>query len=112
MIDIEEVLKDLMARFNKKTTEDERLRSELKNITRKIMIEMTDGESYNFLLENNQIINLSKGEIVSPDIKIISDTKTFEGLINRKIGPMKAIATGKLKIIASLEDKLRLRKLF
>ena len=33
-------------------------------------------------------------------------------LLNKEMGPMKAYATGKLKIKASLEDVLRLRKLF
>jgi len=110
--DVEALLKDLIARFNKKATEDEKLRNELKDMTRKIEVRMRDGETYNFLLEDHQLKNFSKGEVSEPDIRIISDTKNFEALVKREIGPMRALATGKLKIKAPLEDMLRLRKLF
>lgn len=112
VIDVEALLKDLIARFNKKVTEDEKLRNELRNMTRKIEVKMRDGESYNFLLEDLQLKNFSKGEVSEPDISIISDTKSFEALVKREIGPMRALATGKVKIKAPLEDMLRLRKLF
>ena len=111
MIDVEGVLKDLMERFNRKAGEDQKLRDELRDVTRSIAVEMRDGESYHFLLKESQLVDLTKGAADSPDIKIISDTETFEGLISRRIGPMKALATGKLKLEASLEDKLRIRKL-
>jgi len=112
LTDVEALLKDLIARFNKKVTEDEKLRNELRNMTRKIEVKMKDGESYNFLLEDQQLKNFSKGELSEPDISIISDTKSFEALVKREIGPMRALATGKVKIKAPLEDMLRLRKLF
>ena len=111
LVNIEETLRTLIARFNSKASEDEKLRTELEGMTRKIEVEMRDGESYNFVLENTQLINFSKGRIDEPDIRIISDTKSFEALINREMGPMKALVTGKVRIEASLEDKLRLRKI-
>jgi putative sterol carrier protein len=111
VVDIEAVLKDLIDNFNKKAGKDEKLKSELENVTRKISVEMKDGESYNFILQNTQLTDFSKGSVSEADIKIISDTKSFEALVNREMGPMRALATGKVKIEASLEDKLRLRKL-
>ncbi len=110
-MNIEEVLGDLIARFNRKASEDEKLRTELEGMTRRIEVEMRDGETYHFLLENSQLVNFSKGKTNEADVRIISDTKSFEALINREMGPMKALVTGKVKIEASLEDKLRLRKL-
>jgi putative sterol carrier protein len=111
MTDVGEVLKGLADRFNKKTQEDEKLREELRDVTRTIVIEFRDGDSYKIMLQNAQLIDLDKGSFDSPDIKVITDTETFEGLISRTIGPMKALATGRLKLVASLEDKLRFRKL-
>ena len=111
-MDIESVLESLILRFNEKAQEDEKLRTDLKDITRMIMVEFGDGESYNFTLQDCQLTKLSKGAVDSPDIKIITDRETFEGLIEKRIGPMKALLTGKLKLEASIEDKLRLRKLF
>jgi putative sterol carrier protein len=111
MVDIEAVLKDLIERFNKKALEDDKLRKELKDVTRKIEINISDQGSFNMLLKDVKLIDFSKGEADSPDIKVITDSETFDGLLSRKIGPMKALATKRLKIKASLEDMLRFRKL-
>jgi len=111
MADIEAVLKDLIARFNTKALDDAKLRKELEGVTRSIEICIKDGESYNFMLKDTQLVNLTKGNLESPDVKVITDAETFEGLINKTIGPMKALATRRLKIKASLEDMLRFRKL-
>ena len=111
MVDIEQVLKDLIEKFNGKAAEDEKLQRELENVTRKIMVEMKDGETYSFILKDKQLTDFSKGKIEAPDIRIVSDTKSFDALIKREMGPMRALATGKVKIEASLEDKLRFRKL-
>ena len=104
-------MKDLAERFNKKAQDDEKLREELKDVSRTIVIEFRDGDSYKIMLQNAQLVDLDKGSFESPDIRVITDTETFEGLISRTIGPMKALATGRLKLVASLEDKLRFRKL-
>ena len=108
---MEEILRELIDKFNKKALEDEKMRKELEGIKRTIQVEFKDGESYNFMIDNARILNFSKGAVANPDLKIISDTKTFDALMKREMGPMKALATGKLKIEGSLEDKLRLRKL-
>jgi putative sterol carrier protein len=111
MTDIGEVLTDLADRFNKKARDDEKLKEELKDVTRTIVIEFRDGDSYKIMLQNAQLIDLDKGSFDTPDIRVITDTETFEGLITRTVGPMRALATGRLKLVASLEDKLRFRKL-
>ncbi|MFQ6107341.1 MAG: SCP2 sterol-binding domain-containing protein [Thermoplasmata archaeon] len=103
---------DAIRKFNERARTDEKLKKELKGITRKIQIDVADGEDYNFVLRDLQISDLCEGRIESPDIVIGASTETFTALLAKEMGPMKAIATRKLKIKASLEDMFRLRKFF
>ena len=67
---------------------------------------------FNFVLKDAHVGGLNDGGIEAPDIAIIADRATLEALFKREIGPMKAIALQKLKVKASIEDMLRLRKFF
>ena len=106
------LLMDAIRKFNEKAEIDEKLKKDLKGITRKIQVDVTDGEGYNFVLEDARVLNLREGEIESPDIVITASTETLTSLLTKEMGPMKAIATRKLKMKASLEDMFRLRKFF
>lgn len=109
---MEELLTGAIDKFNKKIEKDEKLEKEFEGLTRKIFIEVTDGKDYHFILDNKRITDFGEGDIESPDITIISDTNTIVGLFSKEIGPMKALATKKLKLKGSLHDMLRIRKLF
>jgi putative sterol carrier protein len=106
------LLLDAMRKFNDKAKTDEKLKKELKGVTRRIQIDVTDGEDYSFVLDNLKISDLQEGCIEAPDVIIRASTDTFSALLTKQMGPMKAIATRKLKIKASLEDMFRLRKFF
>lgn len=109
---MEELLTGAIERFNKKVETDENLKKELEGVKRTILIEVEDERNYHFLLDNMKISDFSVGDIEAPDITISSDTETIVGLFNRDIGPMKALATKRLRIKGSLQDMLRIRKLF
>lgn len=109
---MEELLLGVIEKFNERAETDTKLRKELEGIRRNIQIEVTDGKNYNFVLDNIKISNFAEGDMETPDITIISDTETIFGLFNREIGPMKALATKKLRVQGSLSDMLRIRKLF
>jgi putative sterol carrier protein len=106
------LLMETIRKFNEKASSDEKLKKELKGITRTIQVDVRDGEDYNFVLEDVRVSDLHEGVTDSPDIVIAASTKTFEALLTKQMGPMKAIALRKLKIKASLEDMFRLRKFF
>lgn len=110
MADLEQSLKDMIAKFNAKVKEDEKLQSALEGITRKVQIEITDGKSYNFLLENKEMKNFSEGIIGDANVRIITDSTTMIGIINKKISPIKAYATKRLRLKASISDVLKLQK--
>lgn len=108
-----DILNAQIVKFNERIKTNEKLQEEFDGIVRSIQIEVTDGSTYYTILENKQAGELKEGTVDNPDILISSDDATFRGLINKEISPIKAfLITKKLKINASLEDKLRLRKFF
>ncbi len=109
---MKEVLEKVIFKFNERTKIDEKLRNELMGIERKIQLELKDGAKFNFILKDAHVDGVNDGPIAMPDITIITDTVTLDALFKREMGPMKAIALQRLKVKASIEDMLRLRKFF
>jgi putative sterol carrier protein len=109
---VRELLEKTVERFNEKAKADEKLRNELTGIQRTVLLDLKDGTMYNFILKDAHVDGVNEGAVDSPDITIIADRSTLEALFRREIGPMKAIALQKLKVRASIEDMLRLRKFF
>ncbi len=73
---------------------------------------VTDRATYNMRLEEGQIVDLEEGQAQGDaDLTITADEEVLRGVIAREIAPFKALATGKLRVKASLEDTLRFRKL-
>ncbi len=104
------LLEDLIARFNAKVESDGALREELEGLERRIQI-VAGKLRFHMSLRDGRITDLEEGEADSADLSIMAEEETLRGVLERRIAPFKAIATGKLKIKASLEDALRLRKL-
>jgi putative sterol carrier protein len=112
-MDMRDILNEQMKKFNDRIETDTKLKQEMEGIERTIQIEITDGSTYYTSLKNNHANDLQEGSIENPDIVISSDEATIKGLLNKEISPIKAfLVTKQLKIKASLEDKLRLRKFF
>ncbi|HEY5538220.1 MAG TPA: SCP2 sterol-binding domain-containing protein [Thermoplasmata archaeon] len=109
---MKDLLTEAIAKFNAKVQTDGKLRDELEGIERKVLVDLKDGPKFSFVLKDKQIGPVSEGSIDAPDVTIQSDASTLTALLKREMGPMKAYATQKLKIKASLDDVLRLRKLF
>jgi putative sterol carrier protein len=105
-------LEEAIGKFNAKAREDPKLSGELEGIDRKVLVECSDGPRYNFRIENKQMTPLVDGEIADPDVRIKSDSASLLALLKGELKPMKAMALGKVKIKASLEDLMRLRKFF
>ncbi len=110
-MEVKELLEDAIEKFNQKIAEDEKMAAELEGIERTIVVRLKDNGAYHFVLKDKRAGPLEEGD-VNGDIEIISDSETIVALFNREMGPMKAIATKKLKINASIQDMLRIRKFF
>ena len=108
---IRPMLEDLIVRFNRRMENDEQLQNELDGMRKSVQLDL-DSEQYHFMLENRSIDCLCEGKIENPDITLISDPETLQGIIEGKIKPIKAFALRKVRIKGQIEDMLRLRKLF
>lgn len=109
---VEEYIKEMIRKLNEKAASDSKFEKELKGIRKVVLVVVTDGDSYNFILENARVGPMSKGTVPNPDIMITGSTETYNQLKNGELRPMKAYATRKLQVKGSLEDILRLRKFF
>ncbi len=107
-----EMLATVIDKFNKRVIEDPKLKEELKDVRRSIVVQVSDGETWNFKLDNGHAGDLAKGGLENPDILVKSDRETLRQLWNGELRAMKALATRRVHVKASLEDMLRLRKLF
>lgn len=108
----EETLRSLVDRFNQHAERTPKLQQELEGLSRTIVVRLTDERSYAVELTKARLTNLRPLETAAKaDLTITTDRATFEGLVRREIGPMKALFAQKLSIAGSLEDKLLLRRL-
>ncbi len=108
---IEETLVSMVDRFNSHVHRNPAVKQELREIRRTIELHLTDGDTFQIILKDSQLSLPVKADGTKPDVKIITDRETFNGLVKKEIGPMKALVTRKLVIEASLEDKILLRRL-
>jgi putative sterol carrier protein len=108
---VEETLASLVDRFNRHAERNPAVAEELNGLDRTIQIRLTDGGSYAVDLTKGRLANLRSGPVAKAHVTITTDTATFHGLVQKEIGPMKALVTRKLAIDGSLEDKLLFRKL-
>lgn len=108
---IEAALRDIVERFNRRAERTESVREELAGLQRTVTIRFADGVSYSVDLKECRLQNLRSGSGEKADLTIRTDAATFESLLKREMGPIKAIVLRKLTIEGSLEDKLLFRKL-
>jgi putative sterol carrier protein len=108
---VEETLAALVDRFNRKAERTPAIAEELAGKSRTIRIRLTDLGSYAVDLKDGRLANLRSDGAERADVTITTDVATFQGLVAKEIGPMKALVLRKLAIDGSLEDKLLFRKL-
>ncbi len=109
---IEEKLRAAIDKFNKLAEEDPKVKSEVKDIVRRVQIVLEDGPTYHFVLDHGHIDGLEHGAIDPAEITVTTDTATLEGIFNGEVSALRAYATKKLKLKASLQDLMTLRKFF
>ncbi len=108
---LEEQLKKMVDKFNDSVEKDENLRDYIKDMDRTIRIDITDGDTYLLKLHDCNMTFADEMEGDDVDIKVTASDSTMAGLIDGSVKPMKAYATKKLKIKASLQDLMLMRKL-
>ncbi|MHA1227390.1 MAG: SCP2 sterol-binding domain-containing protein [Candidatus Hodarchaeales archaeon] len=74
--------------------------------------EFTDlGKTFYFHIEHGKPSEIIEGVPLKPNIKIITDSETWSGIMKGEISGMKAYTAKKLKVKGSMPDLLKLQKL-
>lgn len=106
-----EALQAVVDRFNRHVERTPKTAEELRGLKRTIVLALRDEGSYAVDLKEGRLGNLRDGSVPRADLTIRTDAKTFQQLLSKEIGPMKALVTRRLALDGSLEDKLLLRRL-
>ena len=108
-------LEEMVNKFNQKVDESEKMFQKLKEISRTIQIELDDTVFYHMRMVNGKIVEILPEAITEPevpDLRILSDAVTFEGIMNKTVKPLRAYALNKIKVKGALRDRLLLKDLF
>lgn len=96
-----------------KKYDDPHFQQQFKDYSKIIKLTFTDlQDPYIINIHQGNITYLSDTDIETPDITITTDSTIFLDIVNKKMSPMAAYATGKLKVKGKLTDLIKLQKLF
>jgi putative sterol carrier protein len=109
---LEEHLNAAIGKFNKAVEEDPKLKAEVTGKVKTILLLIEDGPSYHFVLENGHIDGVLEGGIKDADVIVTSDMETMVGIFSGEVSALRAYALKKLRLKASLQDLMTLRKFF
>ena len=108
---MEEQLRGLVDKFNKKMAEDEKMRDEVKHLTKTVNIDL-DTEKYSFKLENAEIFDFRCTALDEADVIITSTPENLQKLLDKELRPMRAYLTKKITIKGKIQDLMFLKKFF
>jgi len=106
-----DLLNDLANRLNSKFDTDAELQEKLGGLNRTIQIELNNDVSYYLRVVGGKIVDIVEDVAEEPDLKIITDRATFEGIINGTVKPLKAYALQKIRLKGSLKDRFLFKDL-
>jgi putative sterol carrier protein len=106
------LLTQAIDKFNCRAKSDDKLKAQLADMDRRILIEFHDCDPCHMHLKDLEIGDFADGNMDPVEIKVVTDQATMKALLKGEVNAMKAYATGKIKFKASLTDLLTLKKLF
>lgn len=107
MIDILPYLQKIQNRFT-----DPAIQTGFKGYNKTFQLEFTDlNEFYSLKIEDGQKAILEKGKVEKADLTVTTTSDIVIGIMEKKVNPMTAYSTRKVKAVGSMDDLLRLQKL-
>lgn len=108
-----ERLKGAIDAYNEAAGADPGIRKFVEGKRRMVEIRLEEGRAYHFLIEEVVAHPLRDGPAEEkPDILVKSTSEVFEEIFAGTLSPVKAMATGKLVLKASIMDLLLLKRYF
>ena len=108
---MKETLEALRKRVIQRIDSDEKFKNKLMKVDKKFLVEFENNTFYNFSIKQGSISEIMDGPIEA-DVTISMDSDTFNKIMSKEIDPMEAYFEKKIRIKASLLDKLFLTDLF
>ena len=90
---------------------DDKFREKMSKVNKSFSVEFDGTTNYNFRIENGNIGEIMEGK-KDADIAISVDSETFRKILSNETDAMSAYFEKKLRIKASLMDKLLLSDIF
>jgi len=110
---LDEILKNLVEKFNKKVEESEDLRKRLQGFNRKVLLKLDPDGFYYAEIRDGKFEEFKKIDSeTDTDIKIETTRDVFLQLISQQLSPLVAYVNGLVKIKAPLRDLLMVKELF
>ncbi len=109
-----EFLEKIVNTFNEKLENSEKMTEKLRDINRTIQIELDEKVFYHMRMVGGKIVEVIPDAVKEPelpDLRVVMDSITFEGIKNGTVKPLKAFALKKIKVIGSFKDKILLKDL-
>ena len=106
MTDIYPYMERICARFS-----DPSLSDTFKNFTKTMLFEFPDTKQTMALTVVDGNATLEEKSVENPDIKMTADTDTLAGILDKKVNPMMAYMTRKIKVQGNQADLMQLQKL-
>lgn len=105
--EIEDALNLIKSKFN-----DPKLKRRFTSFSKNMQFTFPNlNTSYLMKVSNGEVQSLSEESIPEPDIHVTIESGILIDILNKKMNPMKAYTTGKLKAKGKLTDLLKLQKL-
>jgi putative sterol carrier protein len=92
--------------------DDPKLKPRFASFSKNMQFTFTDlNTSYVMKVANGEVISMGEERLDSPDIHVTIESGVLIDILHKKMNPMKAYTTGRLKAKGKLTDLLKLQKL-
>jgi len=106
MIDIRPYLERVRERFS-----DPKLEESFKTFSKTLLFEFPDSQQAFVLNVIGGQATLEERVVENPDVKVTANTDVLAGVMDRKVNPVTAYMTRKIKVQGAQEDLMKLQKL-
>jgi putative sterol carrier protein len=87
------------------------LQASFQDFTKTLLFDFPDTKQSYVLTVVNGNATIEEKSIANPDIKVTSNTDVLAGIMDKKVNPISAYMTRKIKAQGAQEDLMRLQKL-
>jgi putative sterol carrier protein len=106
MVDIRPYLERVRERFS-----DPKLEESFKTFSKTLLFEFPDSQQAFVLSVIGGQATLEERAVENPDVKVTANTDVLAGVMDRKVNPVTAYMTRKIKVQGAQEDLMKLQKL-